>query len=92
MNVIPRLIVLVLFVLPVHGFAQSKMKFEGKDVVIGETLNYKASWGFFTIGSATTKIDKTVYRVGSDICFKIDITGQTNGIAKLFYVRDKWTS
>jgi len=92
MNIIPRLIVLVLLALPVSVLAQSNMKFEGKDIVIGETLNYKASWGFFTIGSATTKVDKTLYKVGSNTCFKIDITGQTNGVAKLFYVRDKWTS
>jgi len=92
MNIIPRLIVFVLFVLPVSVLAQSNMKFEGKDIVIGETLNYKASWGFFTIGSATTKVDKTLYKVGSNICFKIDASGQTNGVAKLFYVRDKWTS
>jgi hypothetical protein len=81
-----------LLLLPVFGLAQAKLKLDCKRVVPGETLNYKASWGFFTIGSASTRIDKTLYKVGSTICYKIDIAGQTNGLAKLFYVRDRWTS
>jgi len=83
---------LALILLPVFGLAQAKLKLDNKRVVSGETLYYKATWGFLTIGSATTKIDKTLYKVGSNICYKIDIAGQTNGLAKLFYVRDKWTS
>lgn len=78
--------------LPSYCLAQSNMNFEGRDIIVGETLNYKASWGFFTIGSAITKIDSKLYRVGPNICYKIDIAGQTNGLAKLFYVRDKWIS
>ncbi len=87
-----RLFYIGLITLPVLVFAQSVLKLESKKVIVGETLNYKAYWGFFTIGSASTKIDKSLYRVGSNICYKIDIAGQTNGMAKLFYVRDKWTS
>lgn len=92
MNTFLRLIIIGLTLLPVAGFTQSPLKFESERVVIGETLNYKASWGFFTIGTGSTRIDRTLYRVGSNICYKIDIAGQTNGMAKLFYVRDRWTS
>ena len=81
-----------LIVLPVFVRAQSVLKLDNKKIIAGESLNYKASWGFFTIGSASTKIDRVLYRVGKNICYKIDITGQTNGVAKLFYVRDRWTS
>ena len=81
-----------LLLLPVFGLAQAKLKLDSRRVVTGETLNYKASWGFFTLGGASTKIDKTLYKVGSNICYKIDIDGQTNGLAKLFYLRDKWTA
>ena len=77
---------------PVFVLGQTKLKIDSKNVVFGETSTYKASWGFFTIGSAVTKIDRVLYKVGSKVCFKIDITGQTNGLAKLFYVHDKWTS
>ena len=72
--------------------AQAKLLIDSKLVKYGETYNYKASWGFITIGSASTTIDKNLYKVVSNICFKVNIAGQTNGIAKLFYVRDKWNS
>ncbi|MDD4990631.1 MAG: DUF3108 domain-containing protein [Paludibacter sp.] len=79
--------------LSVFGLTQAQLKLDDRPFVTGETLNYKAVWGgFLTIGSASTRIDKTLYRVGSTVCYKIDIVGQTNGLAKLFYVRDKWVS
>jgi len=92
MSVTYRLFFIGIILFPVFGFPQSNLKINNKKVVFGETLNYKASWGIFTIGSASTKIDRTLYKVGSSVCFKIDVTGQTNGLAKLFYVHDKWTS
>jgi len=92
MRLFHRLLCVGLIVLPFFGWAQTTLKLDSKKVIAGEILNYKATWGFFTIGSASTKIDRSLYRVGSYICYKIDIAGQTNGMAKLFYVRDKWTS
>ena len=65
---------------------------DSKKVAMGETLNYTASWGGITIGSATTKIDPRVHKLGAKNCYKIDVTGKTNGLARLFYVNDKWTS
>jgi len=85
-----RFFFLWLSILPVFGLAQAKLKVESQRVVMGETLNYKASWGLLTIGSATTRIDKRTYNVNSNRCFKVDISGQTNGVAKLFYVQDRW--
>jgi hypothetical protein len=58
----------------------------------GETLEYKARWGLLTIGHAQTKIDSKVYMVQSHPCFKIEVKGQTNGLASLFYVKDSWSS
>jgi hypothetical protein len=92
MNFFHRFYILALILLPFLGFAQPKLKLDSKSIVVGETLNYKATWGFLTIGSATTKVDMNLYKVGSSICYKIDIAGQTNGFAKLFYIRDKWIS
>ncbi|MDD4971809.1 MAG: DUF3108 domain-containing protein [Paludibacter sp.] len=92
MTLLYRFFLIGIILLPVSAFTQSKMKIDNKNVVYGETASYKASWGFFTIGSAVTKIDRTLYKVGSSVCFKIDINGQTNGLARLFYVRDSWTS
>lgn len=58
----------------------------------GEKLYYTAQWGFLNIGSASTIVDNRLYKVGSTVCYKIDVQGRTNGLAKLFYVRDKWTA
>ena len=58
----------------------------------GETLEYKARWGILTIGHAQTKVDSKVYMVQSHPCFKIEVKGQTNGLASLFYVKDSWSS
>ena len=58
----------------------------------GETLEYRARWGLLTIGHAQTKIDSKVYMVQSHPCFKIEVKGQTNGLASLFYVKDSWGS
>lgn len=58
----------------------------------GEKLFYTAQWGFLTIGTASTIVDNRLYKIGSTICYKIDVQGRTNGLAKLFYVRDKWTA
>src|ERR1035437_2335132 len=92
MSIFHRFYIVCLILMPLTGCAQPKLILDGTKIVTGETLNYKARWGFLTIGSASTRIDKTLYKVGSTVCFKIDIAGQTTGFAKLFYVHDKWTS
>lgn len=86
------LLILIISLFPVSGRADGKLKVVGKRVVMGETLKYKASWGFLTIGSCVSRIDKQLFKIGPNVCYKIDIAGRTNGIAKLFYVRDSWQS
>ena len=73
-------------------FAANKYNVSNKSFLKGETLNYRARWGFLTIGHAQTIIDPKVYLVQSHPCYKIDVKGQTNGIASLFYVKDSWSS
>lgn len=92
MNIYRHFFILGILMLPGSGWAQAELKIESKRVVAGEILNYKASWGILTIGSATTRIDKTIYEIGSNRCYKVDVTGQTNGLAKLFNVHDTWLS
>ncbi len=77
---------------PLFCFSQTKYTIENNRIVTNENLKYTASWGFLTIGSATTKVDKNIYKIGSNYCYKIDIEGQTNGLARLFYVHDHWIS
>lgn len=92
LKLIAGLIVISFVISPLDAFSQVELKFDNKKVKMGEILNYKATWGFITIGSATTRIDKVLHKVGPAVCYKVDVSGQTNGLARLFYVRDKWTS
>jgi len=87
----PILLVLIVL-LPVFGFADIKSKSGDRTFIPGETLNYKAKWGMLTIGSATTKVDKKLYKIGSKLCAKIQLSGTTNGLARLFYLKDRWVS
>ena len=73
-------------------YSQLKLVPDGKRIIAGETLHYKAYWGFLNIGSATVKTDKKVYKMGVNTCCKIQLAGETNGLAKLFYLNDRWVS
>ena len=92
MGIFQQLMIWAFIAIPVLGLAETKLKIDNKSVFVGETLNYKATWGFLTIGSASTRIDTNLHKVGSTVCYKVDIAGQTNGMAKLFYLHDKWVS
>ncbi|HRZ98143.1 MAG TPA: DUF3108 domain-containing protein [Paludibacter sp.] len=85
-------VLLILFIVPVNFFSRENLKLQNKKIKLGETLNYTASWGFLTIGTASTIIDKKLYRIGSNICYKIDMKGQTNGVASVFYLHNSWTA
>jgi len=65
---------------------------DGHRLLLGETLNYKAKWGMLTIGSATTRSDRKLYKMGQNVCCKIQLSGTTNGLASLFYLNDRWVS
>ncbi len=82
----------VILVIPIAVFCDSGIRLQNKKIKLGEKLNYSASWGFLTIGTASTIIDKKLYRIGSNICYKIDINGQTNGVASIFYLHNSWTA
>ena len=86
-------IILFFYLFPtLNCIANINTGISGKKLITGETLHYKAKWGLLTIGTASTKTDKKLYKIGSKICYKIDLNGKTNGLAKLFYLNDKWTS
>ena len=76
------------------ALAQSSVKYSLNYARIkpGENVNYTANWGILSIGTASVKVDSRVFRIGNTGCYKIDVQGRTNGLAKLFYVRDSWTS
>ena len=65
---------------------------DSKKLILYEKLQYKVKWGLLTIGTASASTDRRIYRIGSDLCCKIELKAQTNGIARLFYMNNHWVS
>ncbi len=57
----------------------------------GEYLEYKATFGIFTVGKGSFQIQPTLHRVKDRICYKLDSYGKTSGfIDWLAGVDDHW--
>ncbi len=74
-----------------HGNTKIYLK-NNKKIETGEKLEYVAELGLLTIGSATTYVDKLLFRLGTNICYKISANAITNGIAGIFYLNNNWTA
>ncbi len=62
-----------------------------KSFTTGETLEYRVSFGFFTVGKATTVIENKVFNINSRPCFKVDAYGETLGfVSWISKVNDQW--
>ncbi len=71
---------------------KTPINLHSKTIILGETLNYSAKWGFVDLGIATATTDKHLFKIGKNICAKIDLRAETSGLAKLFYMRNRWIS
>ncbi|MBX2913225.1 MAG: DUF3108 domain-containing protein [Cyclobacteriaceae bacterium] len=57
----------------------------------GEEIHYRVNFGFFTVGSATTKVDKKIFRINSRPSYKVDAFGATSGMVSwITKVDDQW--
>lgn len=57
----------------------------------GETIEYKVSFGLFTVGKAQIKTSPTLHRVNGRPCYKIDVRGKTSGaVSWVARVDDTW--
>lgn len=57
----------------------------------GEVLNYKVTFGIFTVGKATTVVEKKTYTMNSRPCYKVDAYGETLGfVSWITKVNDQW--
>lgn len=57
----------------------------------GETLDFKLSYGWFTVGKAQITIDEKYHSYNNKKCLKVDINGQTAGLVGFFTsVNDRW--
>ncbi|AFL82715.1 Protein of unknown function (DUF3108) [Belliella baltica DSM 15883] len=58
----------------------------------GEELTFKVSYGFLDAAEAKMKINPYVNTIKSRPVYRIDVTGETLGLFKLFKVNDTWGS
>lgn len=58
---------------------------------VGERIDYRVNFGIFTVGHATTQVDKGIFMINSRPCYKIDAFGRTSGLVSwLNKVDDQW--
>lgn len=57
----------------------------------GETLEFKMTYGIFTVGRGLANIDPENYRVNGRHCYKVDVVGKTVGLVNWVKdVDDQW--
>ncbi|MBL7871799.1 MAG: DUF3108 domain-containing protein [Cyclobacteriaceae bacterium] len=57
----------------------------------GEVLEYRVNFGFFTVGKASTVVEKAIYTKNSRPCYKVDAYGETLGfVSWISKVNDQW--
>lgn len=59
----------------------------------GEVINFKMSYGIFTVGKGSARIHPEYHKINNRYCFKVDVTGQTVGMVNwVADVDDKWSA
>ena len=88
-----RLIISIsILLLTVNAVFAVQISTDSKRLILNERLHYKVKWGFLTIGTASASTDKRIFKIGSDLCCKIELKARTNGLARLFYMNNYWVS
>lgn len=86
----------ILLVFVLCGFVS-----EGQDILLpsirndsfkrGEVIEFKMTYGFFTVGKGSARIDHEYYRMNDRYCFKVDVSGKTVGMVDwVADIDDKW--
>jgi hypothetical protein len=58
----------------------------------GEVLTYKMQYGFLTIGHADVSVHSKIFDVNSKPCYRVNVSGQTAGLASLWKVKNTYRS
>jgi hypothetical protein len=57
----------------------------------GEVLEYKMTYGIFTVGKGSTRISNQFYKLNERYCYKVDVYGKTVGMVDwVADVDDQW--
>jgi hypothetical protein len=59
---------------------------------LGEEYGYRIKFGILTLGSANVSVDNKTHTVNGLPCYRINVSGRTEGITDLYRVRNTYTS
>lgn len=73
----------IFIVLVLCGFIQEHdphPRVKNECVRRGETIEFKMTYGFFTVGKGSVQVDDSYHKLNNRYCFKVDVTGRTVGM------------
>jgi hypothetical protein len=90
-----RLILWLFFICILSAFSSDRKEIypavKNDSFLKGEFVEYKMSYGIFTVGKGSTRIDKQYFRINNRDCFKVDVFGRTVGMVDwVADVNDQW--
>ena len=86
-----HMLALILFFCGWFSEAQSPKLLSEKPVNLGEKLEFKLSYGWFTVGKASWVTDKEYHQEGGEECYKLKVTAESSGFLGSFAkVDDEW--
>lgn len=88
MHIIPKVFLIISFLS--LNFSDAEKKEQNDYFTKGEELTFKVKYLFFNAAEAKMTISKTIYQIQDRPTYKVDITGRTLNIFKIFYVKDNW--
>ncbi len=86
----------LLLLMVLTGFGDGKrddvyMPVKNESFSRGETLEFKMTYGIFTVGRGLANIDPEYYRINDRDCYKVDVFGKTVGfVSWVKDVDDQW--
>jgi hypothetical protein len=85
------MITLLLLMTSLFGGTQPVRKLANDPINPGEILEFKLSYGWFTVGNATWSTDQRMHNYQGQECYKFKIEAESGGLLGIFaHVEDEW--
>jgi len=90
-KLIPALIAIIALTSFLLGSKKAVPTTRNNSFTTGEELEYRVNLAFFTVGKASTRVDKKLHKIGNRTCYKVDGYGETSDwISWVSKVDDNW--
>jgi hypothetical protein len=84
--------IVVLAIASIAFVSHDTRKVENTSFKQGELLTYKMKYGILTIGEADVSVHSKIFQVNAKPCYRVNVTGQTAGLASLWKVKNTYRS